>query len=118
MSKETIWKKRLKKALKELGTYKPSFDYTIAKAAKTLELMDDAMQHFIDDGGDPVTIFSNGNSGVNSYLKVWHDLNNQNLKYMDQLGLSPSAYKKITGEGKPKAEEKTGGLASVLASLG
>lgn len=117
MSSKATWKRRLKKACLDLGTYKPSYDLIIDKAAKTLELMDSAMEEYEKNGGDPVVTFANGNTGTNSYLKVWHDLNNQNLKYMDQLGLSPSSNKKVTGEGKAK-EKPVSGLASVLASLG
>ena len=44
------------------------------------------------------------------------ELNKTALAYWREMGLTPAAYKKLTGEG-PKKEEKVKGLAAALASI-
>ena len=52
----------------------------------------------------------------NPLLVLWDELNKTALAYWRELGLTPSAYKKITGEGAKK-DTKAKGLAAALASL-
>ena len=44
---------------------------------------------------------------------MWDDQNKTALAYWKELGLTPSSYKKITGEAPKKSEKK--GLANILA---
>jgi hypothetical protein len=46
---------------------------------------------------------------------LWTDLNTQALAYWRELGLTPSAYKKMTGG--TKAEEKGSALVEALKAL-
>lgn len=55
------------------------------------------------------------NAAKNPQYVAWKELNDQALSYWRDLGLTPSAYKKMTGDG-PKRETR-GGLAAALASL-
>ena len=52
----------------------------------------------------------------NPLLVLWDELNKTALAYWRELGLTPSSYKKITGEGARK-EEKKKGLAAALAEI-
>ena len=48
----------------------------------------------------------------NPLLVLWDDLNKSALAYWRELGLTPSSYKKMTGD-----TVKAGGLAAALASV-
>ena len=52
----------------------------------------------------------------NPLLAVWDDLNKTALAYWRELGLTPAAYKKISGEGTSRDGEPKG-LAKALAEL-
>lgn len=55
------------------------------------------------------------NMTKNPLLTLWDDLNKSALAYWRELGLTPSSYKKMAGEGaKP---EKRSALADALAGL-
>lgn len=51
----------------------------------------------------------------NPLLVLWDDLNKSALAYWRELGMTPSSYKKMTGDAPKK--EKGGGLAEALKSL-
>ena len=51
----------------------------------------------------------------NPLLSTYDEMNKTALMYWKELGLTPSAYKKVTGD-KPKDGE-SGGLAAALAAL-
>lgn len=55
------------------------------------------------------------NPTKNPALIVWTDMNSLALQYWRELGLTPSSFKKITGDSVKK--EKGGGLADVLKNL-
>ena len=47
---------------------------------------------------------------------LWDDLNKSALAYWRELGLTPSAYKKMTGDAVKK-EKAAGGLAAALREI-
>lgn len=51
----------------------------------------------------------------NPLLVLWDDLNKSALAYWRELGMTPSSYRKLTGEGVQK--EKASGLAEALKIL-
>ena len=51
----------------------------------------------------------------NPLLVLWDDLNKTALAYWRELGLTPSSYKKMTGDAPKK--EKPQGLVEVLSKL-
>lgn len=117
--KKKTWRERIKKACREAGTYQTYFDNAIDTLAGILEKRDDAEQKYAESGAEPVTEYTNksGNTNLirNPILSTYDELNKTALMYWKELGLTPSAYKKVTGD-KPK-NEKIGGLAAALASL-
>lgn len=117
--KRRTWKERIKKACKGAGTYQPYFDNAIDTLAGILETRDDVEQKYIESGAEPVVGYTNksGNTNMirNPLLSTYDEMNKTALMYWKELGLTPSAYKKVTGD-KPK-DEKIGGLAAALASL-
>lgn len=52
----------------------------------------------------------------NPLLTTWDELNKTALSYWRELGLTPSSYKKLAGEGARK-EKGRKGLADVLKEL-
>ncbi|MCQ2771198.1 MAG: P27 family phage terminase small subunit [Clostridia bacterium] len=88
--------------------------------AAILEKRDEVENAYIESGEDPIVEYTNKggstNKVVNPALSLWDNLNKTALTYWRELGLTPSGYKKITGD-KPKEEQKMSGLAAALASI-
>lgn len=113
------WEKLILEQLNALGTYKPAFDSVIETTAAILEQRDRTAREFKGSGGCSVIEYTNKggstNMTKNPLLTLWDDLNKSALAYWRELGLTPSSYKKMAGEGaKP---EKRSALADALASL-
>lgn len=109
------WLKVITKNCKAVGTYRKEFNPLISRLAEVMERMDDAQSRFLESGGDPVTVFANGNTGTNSYLKVYMELNSQAIKMFNELGLSPAGLKKLD-DSAMKQKTKTS-IGEVLASI-
>lgn len=120
MKKDT-WKRRIKKAMSEAGTYKPYFDYAIDTLAGILENRDCAQQAYENSGRQPVIIHVNkgGNSNIvkNPALVVVENMNAQALVYWKELGLTPKGLKAID-EKAMKAAPKKNTLGEALRDLG
>ena len=119
MSK-TKWKNLIKKQLTALGLQNDAYESTVESLAAILEQRDKTFDEFQKSGGKSVIEYTNKggstNMTKNPLLVLWDDLNKTSLAYWRELGLTPSSYKKLTGEG-PKKEEKAKGLAAALASI-
>lgn len=104
--KKEQWKKRIIKATKDAGTYKPFFDDVINTLASIMEIRDITEQEYINSGAEPVIKYTNkgGSENVvkNPILVLIGDLNKDALAYWRDLGLTPAGYKKIN--------EKTAGV--------
>lgn len=110
------WKTKIKKACSDIGTYEPSFDLVINALSDILEKRDATLDSY---DGNPIVEHTNShgetNKAKNPALMLWLDCDKLALAYWRELGLTPSAYKKMTG-GKP-AEEKGSALVEALKSI-
>ena len=102
MPAKGTWKKRIKKACEEAGTYSPEFDYVIDTLAGIMENRDKAQKQFKDSGSNPVVTHTNkaGATNIvkNPALVAVMDCDAQALAYWRDLGLTPAGLKKIRGD--------------------
>ena len=114
------WKRKIKKATVDAGTYRNIFDAVIDTLSDVLEQRDRAKEQFMKSGGNMVISYTNKggatNPSKNPFMLAWDDLNSTALSYWRELGLTPAALRKMTGATAP-AEEKKSGLAEVLKSI-
>ena len=114
------WKKKIKKACEEAGTYQPFFDSVIDSLAGIMELRDNAQEKFEASGGNTIVKHTNkgGSTNIvkNPALVVLMDCNTQALGYWHQLGLTPKSYKAMTVSLNVKVESKS--LEQALSELG
>jgi len=117
--KKQSWKRKIKKACVEAGTYRPFFDLPIASLAEILETRDRAMEQFIASGGDVVISHTNKakekNLVKNPALVAYNDLCTTALQYWRDLGLTPAGLKRI--DENAMKQQKRSALADVLSSL-
>lgn len=113
------WKNLIKKQLSALGQNEKAYDSAVDTLADILEQRDAVYQQYQDEGGNPVREYTNKggatNTTKNPLLVLWDDLNKSALAYWRELGLTPSSYKKMTGDAPKK--EKVSGLAAALQTL-
>lgn len=114
------WKSKIKSLCKKADTYKPYFDPVVDALADILEQRDRAFEQYQEEGGIPVITHVNKagaeNMTKNPMLTLWMDLNTLALSYWREVGLTPSALRKITGDA-PGKEEKGSPLISALNSI-
>lgn len=114
------YKKLILDQLLALKIYEESYENVIESLAAILEQRDKTFKEFKASGGSSVIAYTNKggstNMTKNPLLGMWDELNKTALAYWRELGLTPSSYKKITGEGAKK-ETKQKGLAAALAEL-
>ena len=98
MKKET-WKKRIRDAATDAGTYRPCFDEVINTLAAILEKRDEAEKSYQESGEGPIVDYTNKggstNKTKNPALALWDDLNKTALAYWRELGLTPAGLKKL-----------------------
>lgn len=96
------YKRKIRSECRKAGTYQKTDELVINNLAEVLDKRDGAQRDFADSGGC-VTIQVDTRDGTttrkNPALQAWVDLTNCALQYLRELGLTPSARKKITGEG-------------------
>ena len=113
------WEKLIKKQLSQLGQTEDAYNSVISTLADILEQRDAVYQEYIDRGCESVRECPNkgGNTNLtkNPLLVLCDDLNKPALAYWRELGLTPSSYKKMTGDAPKK--KKGGGLAEALKSI-
>lgn len=116
---KAAWKKKIKSACEDAGTYETWCDIVIESLASILEKRDAAENQYRALKSLPVIVHTNkagaSNPTKNPALVVWNDLNTSALAYWRELGLTPSAFRKLTGDALRK--ERTGGLENALKSL-
>ena len=114
------WKRKIKKATVDAGTYRNIFDAVIDTLSDVLEQRDSAKEQFLKSGGNMVISYTNKggatNPSKNPFMLAWDDLNSTALSYWRELGLTPAALRKMTGTTAP-AEEKKSGLAEALKAI-
>lgn len=113
------WKTVIFDQMKALDTQKDAYDPVVDTLADILAQRDKTAKEFRRSGGLSVIEYTNKggstNMTKNPLLVLWDDLNKSALAYWRELGLTPSSYKKMTGDSPRK--EKPGGLAAALADL-
>lgn len=113
------WKTLIIGQMTALGVQKDAYDSAVETLAGILEQRDKTFREFQKSGGESVIQYTNKggstNMTKNPLLVLWDDLNKSALAYWRELGLTPSSYKKMTGDA-PK-NEKHGGLAAALMSI-
>lgn len=118
--KRASWKRKIKKACEEAGTYKPFFDHVISTLAAIMEMRDEALAKFEEAGGETVIEYTNKNGSTNMVknpaMVAVMDCNAQALAYWRELGLTSKSYRQMMG--KMDTEDKGGGLDDVLSELG
>lgn len=119
--KKPTWKKRIKEACRDAGTYRPYFDSIIDTLAGIMEARDDAQQKFIDSGKQTVVVHTNRGGGQNIVknpaLVVVDDLNQTALAYWRDLGLTPAGLKRLN-EDALKGGGRGPSLGDVLRNIG
>lgn len=114
------WRERITQATHDAGTYQPHFDDVIDTLAGILELRDDAQERFKASGGEVTVEKTNARGATNitknPALVILMDCNAQALNYWRELGLTPKAYKSMTGSLNVKVESKS--LEEMLDDLG
>lgn len=113
------WKNLILEQMAALGVKKDAYSSAVETLAGILEQRDKTFREFQASGGKSVIQYTNKggstNMTKNPLLVLWDELNKSALAYWRELGLTPSSYKKMTGDA-PK-QEKTGGLAEALKSI-
>ena len=114
--KKRSWKRHIIAAMRAAGTYDETgaFDLTISCMAETLELRDEAMKQFIDEGGrvslERLNRAKEPNMYKNPLVSVVKDLNGTALQYASALGITPRALKAMNSGTMPKQHSALAGL--------
>ena len=107
MNKAT-WKRRIKKACSEVGTYKPQFEAMIDTLAGILETRDEAVKQYEISGGNPVVQHTNKGGATNVVknpaLVIITDMNAQALQFWRELGLTPKGFQAMQKNGFKREE--------------
>jgi len=118
--KKEAWKRRIKKACQEAGTYRPYFESVITSLSEILESRDAVRKYYIDSGADPIVMRTNkgGYTNVekNPILAVYDDMNNTALIYWKELGLTPKGLKAIDDKAM-KSNKPKSSLGDILKNL-
>ena len=117
--KKAGWKKKIRAACEEAGTYQPFFELAIEQLAQIMETKDAALKLYKESGNQPVMEYTNAggftNMRKNPALAVIQECNVQALAYWRDLGLTPSGFKKIDGKA---AKEKETSFEDILGRIG
>ena len=113
------WKNKIAASLRQIRVDPKQYDAVVETLANVLEQRDACLTKYVDEGAEPIIEYTNKGGATNTVknpiLVIWSDLNTQALAYWRELGLTPSAYKKMTGG--TKAEEKGSALVEALKAL-
>ena len=119
MAKAKTWKRKIKQACEEAGTYQPFFDNVINTLAAIMEIRDAAVEQYAASGGNPVVAHTNkgGHTNIvkNPALAIINEQNQQALAYWRDLGLTPSGFKRLDGKA---VEQKDASFEDVLKGIG
>lgn len=95
--KARTWKKKICEAMKTAGTYDPAFTLVIDSMAQTLELRDDVLKQFAEEGGraslERLNRALEPNKYRNPLIGVLEDLNKTALLYARELGITARSLK-------------------------
>lgn len=115
--KKATWKKRIRDACTEVGTYQKSFDAVIDTLAGILENRDKALEEFT---GEMIVEHTNKSGATNMeqnpLLRLINDLNRDALAYWRDLGLTPAGLKRIN-DAAIREKKQQSPLEKALAQL-
>lgn len=115
------WLRKIKKAVRAVGTYQASFDAPMDTLAGILERRDKAVADFEESGSVMVYPVTNTQGETvlkqNPLLKTVNELNRDALAYWRDLGLTPAGLKRINDTAVQKKETGSA-LAAALLRLG
>ena len=118
MLKKT-WKKRIKQACIDAGTYEPFLDDVIMTLATILENRDRAQEQFKEMKCQPIVTHTNkgGNKNLvkNPALVIINEMNTQALAFWKELGLTAKSFSAMQKGG---GAERDTGLEDLLAKIG
>lgn len=116
---EQSYKLSIIKRMKAIGTYRPEFIPTIERLAALYCQRDLIEKQFAASGGNPVIVHTNkagaSNPTKNPFLTARDEVYNQLLSHERELGLTPSALKKMNESALRPAQ--VSGFAAVLEAL-
>lgn len=119
MATKATWKKKIKAACEEAGTYRSQFEIVIETLAEIMETRDEAAKQYKLSGNKPVIAHTNkgGHTNLvkNPALAVINEQNQQALAYWRDLGLTPSGFKRLDGKA---VEQKDASFEDVLKGIG
>lgn len=121
MATKGTWRKKIKAACEEAGTYEPFFDLAIDQLAGIMETRDAAEKQYKATGKKPVIQHTNKggatNLAKNPMLVIINECNQQALAYWRDLGLTPSGFKKL-GNDMTIHVKKEPSLEDLLGKMG
>lgn len=113
------WKKLIYQQCVDLRVETEGFEKVIETLAAILEQRDRTWDEWQEAGGRSVIEYTNKGGSTNMtkhpMLVLWDDLNKSALAYWRELGLTPSSYKKMTGD--PSTKATITGLEKALKGL-
>lgn len=114
------WKRKVRQACRNAGTYESWAESIIDTLAEILERRDNLAVEIDEMFKGRGVIPRKGNSNTATFMKnpalvMWTELNKVALPYWRELGLTPSAFRKATGEEMKKDGRSE--LAEALKSL-
>ena len=100
--KKNSYKRNIKGTMKQLDLYNPMYDLTIETLAEILETRDTIREQYEAEGSQPVMVRVSDrgaeNPSKNPLLQLLNEQQRLALSFMKELGMSPSALKKISEE--------------------
>ena len=113
--KSNYYKKKIKKALENLGVYKAEFNLVIDKLSDIMEEYDEAAEMVKEKGRYCQHTNKGGatNDSLNPAALTMRQCRTDALAYLRDLGLTPAGLRKLD-----KEEKNTGGIMDALAKLG
>lgn len=118
MTKEE-WAERIRRTCVQAKTYKECFELVIEQLAQIMEIRDKALQRFHESNDEPLIIYTNKgghkNMVKNPALSMLNEQNQLALAYWRDLGLTPSGYKKLTGDAV--SENRAGAFERTLREV-
>ena len=113
------WKTKILAQMAALDLEHEAYQPAVETLAAILEQRDKTALEFKRSGGRAAMDYTNKGGSTNltknPLLVLWDDLNKSALAYWRELGLTPSSYRKMSGEAIRR--EKPTGLAAALADL-
>lgn len=107
---EKTYKTRIKEACQGVGTYKPEFDFVIGDLSRILEQRDKVWEQFNEKEKGQLTTTHTDKNGKTNKVKnptfaLWLELNTQALERWKELGLTPSALRKLNAAAMENKKE-------------